>query len=221
MEQPIAAYVFDLYGTLLDYGSLRARFEGLVPDPAAFVASWREKQLHYALASSAMQRFVDFDTLTAAAYEYAAERYALSSSDVAREAAREAWAALPAFSDVPRALAAIRARGHRTAVLSNGTVRSIERGVLAAGIAGAFDALLSVEAVRVYKPDARVYALATQHFEVSAQQIVFVSSNGWDATGAAEFGFSTIWCNRAGLPAERIGKAPHRVVSTLDALVDA
>jgi 2-haloacid dehalogenase len=221
VDRSIAAYVFDLYGTLLDFSSLRTRFVGLVADPDAFVATWREKQLQYALMSSAMQRYVDFDTLTAAAFSYAAERYGLDSGDAARDAAREAWAGLPAFPDVHDALAALRARGAKTAVLSNGTVASIERGVRAAGIAGAFDTLLSVEAVRVYKPDPRVYALATEHFDVPAERIAFVSSNGWDAMGGAEFGFTTIWCNRAGLPLERIGVAPHRTVRSLGELLDA
>ena len=127
MDQPLPVYVFDLYGTLLDYRSLRSRFEGLVADPDALVTTWREKQLQYALAASAMHRYHDFDTLTGAAFAYAADRHGLPATDAARDAAREAWTALPAFPDVPRALEALRARGHHTAILSNGTLRSIER----------------------------------------------------------------------------------------------
>jgi 2-haloacid dehalogenase len=219
MERP-DAYVFDLYGTLLDYRSLRSRVDGLVADSDAFVATWREKQVQYAFAASAMQRYADFDTLTAAAFDYAAERHGLTAQGAERAAAADGWATLPAFADVPGALEALRARGLRAAVLSNGTARAIERGVRAAGLAHLFEALLSVDTVRVYKPDARVYALAEQSLGLPRERIAFVSSNGWDATGAAEFGFQTIWCNRGGLPAERFGAPPKRAIATLAALLD-
>jgi 2-haloacid dehalogenase len=215
-----AAYVFDLYGTLVDYASLRSRFTGLVADPEAFVTSWRQKQLQYALCATAMERYADFETLTARSFEYAAALHGLRYDAGLRDAARDAWSALPAFADVLPALRALRATGARTAVLSNGTPRAIEATARASGLSGVLDAVLSVDAVREYKPRPGVYALAVNHFGLPAADIVFVSSNGWDATGAAEFGFRTVWCNRAGLPTETFGKPPQRTIVTLAALLD-
>jgi len=216
-----AGYVFDLYGTLVDYASLRSQFTGIVPDPSAFVASWRQKQLQYALCATAMERYADFEALTGYAFDYAAALHGLRYDAGFRDAARGAWSALPAFPDVLPALRALRASGARTAVLSNGTRRAIEATVLANGLSAVLDAMLSVDAVREYKPRPSVYALATRHFGVAANELVFVSSNGWDATGAAEFGFRTVWCNRAGLPAETFGKPPERTIASLAALIDA
>jgi 2-haloacid dehalogenase len=217
----VDAYVFDLYGTLVDYGSLRARFSGLVPDPDGFVASWRQKQLQYALTATMMERYLDFDTLTGLAFEYAAALHGLTYDASMRDGARDAWSALPAFADVPGALKGLRAHGYQTAVLSNGTPHAIAATLQAAGLTDSFDAALSVDVVRNYKPRRTVYALAVERFGLPAARIAFVSSNGWDATGAAEFGFHTIWCNRAGLPPETFGKAPARTIATLRELLDA
>jgi len=219
IDAPI--YVFDLFGTLVDYASLRSRFIGAVPDPDAFVSAWRTKQLQYALCATAMERYADFETLTGLAFDYAAAVHGLRCNASERDAARDAWLTLPAFPDALEALTALQARGVRTAVLSNGTPRAIEATVRGNGLASALDVLLSVDTVRAYKPRPPVYEIATKYFDVDARQIAFVSSNGWDATGAAEFGFRTIWCNRANLPAETFGKRPERTIATLAALTDA
>jgi 2-haloacid dehalogenase len=219
VSEPAEAYAFDLYGTLLDYASLRERFGGLVAEPDAFVAAWRSKQLQYALTAAAMERYVDFDTLTGLAFDYTSAAHGLRPDAAARAAAVAAWSALPAFADVPETLALLRARSRRCAVLSNGTRRAIAAALDGAGLAGFFEAVLSVEAVRTYKPRAAVYELAVAHFAAAPERIAFVSSNGWDATGAAEFGFRVTWCNRAGLPAETFGKRPERVVRSLAELL--
>lgn len=217
----VDAYVFDLYGTLVDYGSLRSRFVGLVADPDGFVATWRQKQLQYALTATSMERYADFDTLTGLAFQYAAALHGLPYDEAQRAASRDAWSALPPFADVADTLRALRARGARTAVLSNGTPRAIAATLAAARLTEAFDAALSVDVVRTYKPRPAVYALAVEYFALPAGRIAFVSSNGWDATGAAEFGFQAIWCNRARLPAETFGKKPARTLVTLEELLDA
>ncbi len=113
------------------------------------------------------------------------------------------------------AIAGLRERGAKTAILSNGTPHGIAEATGRAGIAHLFDALLSVDAVRRYKPHPAVYELATTRFATSPERVAFVSSNGWDATGGAEFGFAVHWCNRGGLPAETFARAPVRVVASL------
>lgn len=213
------AYVFDLYGTLVDYATLRDRFVAHVADPDAFVLHWRQKQLAYAFAATLMDRYVDFDTLTGHAFDYSGAAHGLVVDPEMREDAVAAWSQLPAFSDVAGAVATLRARGISTAVLSNGTPRALASTLATARLSDTFDAVLSVDAVRKFKPHPDVYRLATERFETTPDRIVFVSSNGWDATGAAEFGFRVLWCNRAGATVETLGKRPARTLSSLDELL--
>jgi 2-haloacid dehalogenase len=217
---PLPAYAFDLYGTLVDYASLRERMVSLVPNPVAFVDAWRAKQLQYAFISTLMGRYLDFDKLTERALEYTAALDGIALSDVERDELVDAWSHLPAFPDVPPTLHVLREHGCRLAVLSNGTPRALARTIEGAGLAGTLEGLLSVDAVWVYKPRPEVYQLAVDFFALPPDRIGFVSSNGWDAAGAAEFGLTVTWCNRNGLPDETIGRRPARRIGTLAELLD-
>jgi 2-haloacid dehalogenase len=211
-------YVFDLYGTLVDFTSLAERFRSEARDADAFVRDWRAKQLSYAFAATTMNRYEDFDSLTAAAYRYVARLHAMPDDPASVTAALEAWSALPAFPDALAALRETRARGFRTAILSNGTPAALAATVAACGFSEALDTVLSVDPVRKFKPHPEVYALVTKHFAIEPRDVIFVSSNGWDATGAAEFGFAVSWCNRSNLPHETFGTKPTRTIASLDAL---
>jgi 2-haloacid dehalogenase len=213
------AYVFDLYGTLLDYGSLAQIFAPLVARPDVFVSDWRQKQVQYTFAAALMDRYVDFDTLTGRAFAYVCAAHGVEPDAAQRSLAVEAWSALPAYPDAVDTLRTLHARGERCAVLSNGTPRAIAAALEHAGVAPFLEASLSVDAARTYKPKAPVYELAVRHFAMRPDRIAFVSSNGWDATGAAEFGFRVTWCNRAGLPAETFGKGPERTIRSLAELL--
>jgi 2-haloacid dehalogenase len=209
------AVVFDLYGTLVDYTSLAARFGGVVAAPEAFVAAWRTKQLAYAMAATLMDRYRDFDDLTGRAYAYAAASHGAPHDDAAIAQAVAAWSSLPAYGDVAAALTELKTRGIATAILSNGTPPALAATLAAAKLTDRFTHVLSVDTVRAFKPDPRVYALATHTFACEPGDIVFVSSNGWDAAGAGEFGFRVVWCNRGKLPAETFGAAPAHTIATL------
>jgi 2-haloacid dehalogenase len=208
-------YVFDLYGTLVDYNSLRPQIYLLTPNASSLVDLWRLKQLQYSFMSSMMGRYVDFDELTAHALDYAAAQYGVQLDADSRERLIDAWSQLPPYPDVRPALEKLRALGAKLAVLSNGTPPALARTVTAAGLDGYFDALLSVDSVKAYKPRPEVYHLAVERFGLSRGEIGFVSSNGWDAVGAAEFGFDVTWCNRNRLPAETFGARPARTIATL------
>ncbi len=218
---PPAAVVFDLFGTLLDIGSLAIAAAGYAPEPAAFVGTWREKQLGYAFASALMDRYEDFDALTERALRFACARHGLALRDEDLLALAGAWRSVGPYSDARDALAELRGRGIRCAILTNGTPHTSRAALANAALADAVDVTLSVDAVRTYKPSPRVYALATEHYGVSARRLTFVTANGWDATGAAEFGFNVIWCNRAGVPAETFGAAPAATVRGLSELAAA
>lgn len=216
--QPVVI-VFDLFGTLLDIASLRTAAAEFTDDPAAFVATWREKQLGYAFAATLMKRYRNFDELTERALRFAAARHAvtLGERNVATLAA--AWRTVDAYEDARPALEDLRRLGLRCAILTNGTPETSRAALEHASLAEFIDVTLSVDSVREFKPSPRVYALATNHYAVPPDNILFVTANGWDATGAAEFGLRVAWCNRTGAPAETFGTAPALIVSHLRRLV--
>jgi 2-haloacid dehalogenase len=216
-----AAIVFDLFGTLLDISSLKNAAAQYTDDPAAFVATWREKQLGYAFAAAIMARYADFDELTACALRYAAARHGLSGNgDGDWEALAGAWCSVRPYDDALPALAELRGRGLPCAVLTNGTPRTARAATANAGLNESIDVILSFDAVRTYKPDTRVYALATAHYATTADRLLFVTANGWDATGAAAFGMRVVWCNRNALPAETFGPLPAWTIRDLRELTD-
>jgi 2-haloacid dehalogenase len=212
------AYVFDAYGTLFDVHAAITRHRAAAgPDAERFSELWRTKQLEYSWTLTLAGRYVDFWMLTERALDYAFSR--LPSVDRAlRPKLLEAYFALAAFPDAHAAVSALKSRGLKTAILSNGSPPMLNAAVTASGMAGLFDAVLSVDAVRVYKPRPEVYALATDVLRVEPRQVVFVSSNRWDVMGAASFGFQPTWVNRARLPDEYPDHAPVRVVPDLAAL---
>ncbi len=213
-----AAVVFDLYGTLADYSSLSAKMDGGRLSGEAFVAAWRTKQLAYAMAATIMERFEDFDDITGKAYAYVAALHGAPGGAAARERAVAAWSTLPAFPDAAEALAKLASLSIPAAVLSNGSESAVTASLEHLGLRDRFAHALSVDSVRRFKPHPDVYALATKAFGCAPADIVFVSSNGWDATGAAEFGFRVVWCNRGKLPDETFGASPEHVISSLGEL---
>ena len=127
---------------------------------------------------------------------------------------------LDAYAEVPQMLAALKAGGIRTAILSNGAPNMLRAAVETADLGNRLDAALSVDELRVFKPDPRVYQLAVDRLGVAAERICFVSTNGWDAAGAAYFGFKVAWLNRFGQQPERLPGTPAAVIETLDELPD-
>lgn len=219
----IRACVFDAYGTLFDFSSAVARERAALGEKAELVDRlWRQKQIEYTWLRSLMRRYVDFRTVTAEALEWALEAAGVGDAgDVAGRLMR-AYETLDPFPEVPEMLRALRGSGLRTAILSNGTPDMLESAAKSAGIRDLLDAILSVDAVRVYKPDPEVYQFATRTLGLPACAAVFVSSNAWDAHGAASFGFPTVWVNRRGAPHERLPGTPVaqlRDLSGLPALV--
>jgi 2-haloacid dehalogenase len=209
------AIVFDLFGTLLDIASLRSAAARYTPDAAAFVATWREKQLSYAFAATIMDRYEDFDALTLRALRYAIARHGVTIEPDDIQTLSAQWRAARPFDDAAPALAELRESGSRCAVLTNGTPATAHAALISAGLDAGIDVTLSVDAVAAYKPAARVYALAAAHYATTPEQLVFVTANGWDATGAADFGLRVIWCNRSGAPAETFGAPPARTIESL------
>lgn len=209
---------FDLYGTLLEVASVGRAAERLTSEPAALVDLWRQKQLEYSWLRSLMGRHRDFWGVTGDALDYALDRLGLELDGDERAALLDAWLDVRPYAEVPAALAKLNDR--KLGVLSNGSPDMLSAGIAAAGLDGALDTVISVEEVGIFKPHPSVYALAEQHFGLTADRILFVSSNPWDAAGAKSFGFAVAWVNRSGATPERLGAAPDLVVSDLAELAD-
>jgi len=196
------AFVFDAYGTLFDVHAAIAQHRGAAgPDADRFSEIWRAKQLEYTWTLTLAGRYVDFWTLTERALDYAFARFP-SVDKALRPKLLDAYLTLGAFPDARALLRDLKARGETTAILSNGAPRMLAAAVAAANVAGDLDAVLSVDAIRIYKPRPEVYALVTARFQLAPRDVIFVSSNRWDVMGAAAFGFRTAWINRAGMAEE-------------------
>ena len=217
----IAACVFDAYGTLFDVGSVAraaaAALEARGVDVAAFSDLWRARQLQYTWLRALTGRHADFWQVTGDALDYALEAQDLSDPTL-RAGLLQQYLGIGAYPEVPAVLQRLRAGGMRLAILSNGTPGMLDAALANAGLAGVFEAVISVEEAGVYKPHPRVYAMAPDRLGVAAEAICFLSSNGWDAWSAKAYGLRVLWCNRAGLPGERLPQAPDGQIRDLAAL---
>lgn len=212
------AVVFDAYGTLFDVHSAVMRHAARIgPEAAAFSAHWRGRQLEYTWVLSLAGRYRDFWALTTEALDQSLQRFP-GIDPALRPDLLAAYRRLDAYPEVPAMLARLKERGVRTAILSNGEPSMLADAVGGAGLGPFLDAVLSVDAVRVFKTDPSTYALVEPALRVPPAGVLFVSSNRWDVAGAAAFGFRCLWCNRAGAPDEYPDLAPVAVVKDLGGL---
>jgi 2-haloacid dehalogenase len=212
-------YVFDAYGTLFDVHAAIARHRAVAgPDADRFSELWRSKQLEYTWTHTLASRYADFWTLTQRALDYCFERFPSVDRGL-RGALLDAYLKLDAYPDARAVLRELKARGERTAILSNGAPAMLASAVEAAGLASELDAVLSVDRLRMFKPRPEVYALATAEFSCRPAEVAFVSSNRWDAMGATAFGFRAVWINRMRAPDEYADCPPAATVSDLSGLL--
>jgi len=212
------ALVFDAYGTLFDVHSVQARCEEFWPGKGAILSqAWRGKQLEYTWQRSLMGRYVPFSTVTRESLEYACAALGLVAGPAEKEALMNEYRNLAPFPEVPGALG--RLRGRKLAILTNGSPDMIDPLVRNRGMEKTFDAVLSVDELKVYKPAPAVYELAVRRLRVPREKIGFVSSNCWDALGAKTFGFTVYWINRAKAPVDRLGAQPDQIVGGIDEIL--
>ncbi len=211
----VSACLFDAYGTLFDFASAAAACEAApVERRAALTALWRDKQLQYSWLRSLQGRYVDFWNVTGDALDYALDNLGLADAGL-RDPLMALYRRLSPFPEVPATLRALRGAGYATAILSNGSPAMLADAVAAAGLEGLFDAVMSVDPLRVFKTDPRVYQYALDRLGLAASEVAFLSSNGWDAYAASDFGLGVVWCNRYRQPRERLPGAPDFEISNL------
>jgi 2-haloacid dehalogenase len=218
----VKALVFDAYGTLFDVLSVSSLCESLFPGSGtALAVMWRSKQLQYSLLRSMMERYVDFWQITQDALTYSTAALGLDLTSEKRDRLMDAYRTLHAFPDVKAGLQQLRAKGLRLAILSNGAPEMLRSATASAGIRDLLDEIISVDEVKVFKPSPRVYQLASTRLGVAAEDIGFVSSNGWDVAGASSAGLTAFWIQRvAAEPPEELGYRAAHVVHAITDLVE-
>lgn len=223
---PITTCIFDAYGTLFDVAAA-ARNAAAEPGRDAFAAhwpqiaeQWRLKQLQYTWLRAVMGKHLEFWQVTQDGLDWALEAQGLEDDTDLRERLLQLYWELEAYAEVPEMLAALKANSMNTAILSNGSPEMLAGAVQSANIGGVLDDVLSVESVGIYKPASEVYDLVGQRFGCTPDEVLFVSSNGWDACAAAGYGFVTAWVNRKGEPMDRLAAKPQHMLSDLRGIPD-
>ncbi len=210
----IKGLIFDAYGTLFDVHSVVEAAREITSDPQVLSRVWRQKQLEYTWLRSLMGRYEDFWKVTEAALRFAVRQLDVAANDAEIKKLMEAYLSLRAYPDVAPAFE--RLRGRPLAILSNGSPKMLEAATRSSGLAPHLSHVISVDLVKTFKPSPAVYALGAKIMGLAAGEILFVSSNGWDAVGATAFGYRVGWCNRGKAPAEELGMVPDLTVERLD-----
>ena len=218
---PITTCVFDAYGTLFDVAAAARQAASEPAFPALktrwmdVANQWRLKQLQYTWLRALSDAHTDFWEVTQNGLDWALESTGLDGDPALRQRLLDLYWELQAYPEVAPMLSALKTAGLNTAILSNGSPDMLNGAVQSAGIGDVLDDVLSVESVGIFKPDRRVYDLVGARFGCAPDEVLFVSSNGWDAAAASGYGFVTAWANRAGEPVDRLPWTPTHILSDL------
>ncbi|HEY9718282.1 MAG TPA: haloacid dehalogenase type II [Trichormus sp.] len=211
----IRACVFDAYGTLFDFESTVTQCPDVPDDRHAELTSlWRDKQLQYAWLRTLEGHYVDFWQVTADALEFALDALGIATPAL-HEKLMQFYLRLDAFPEVPEVLSWLRQSGYKTAILSNGTPTMLDAIVNNAGLANLLDEVMSADAVKAFKTHPLVYEHCLERLKLQPHQVLFHSSNAWDAFGASAFGMRVVWCNRYGQRRERLPGNPDFEIKNL------
>jgi 2-haloacid dehalogenase len=214
----MAIFVFDAYGTLFNVHAAIARFRSQAgPEADRMSELWRAKQLEYSWTLTLAGRYADFWALTERALDYSLTRFP-SVDKALRPKLLEAYFKLGAFPDARAALRALKDKGHKTGILSNGSPNMLKGAVDAANVGGDLDAVLSVDSLKMFKPRLEVYGLVTDHYRCKPAEVTFVSSNRWDVMASVSVGFRGLWVNRSKMPDEYLDFPPLQTLSDLNTL---
>jgi 2-haloacid dehalogenase len=200
--------LFDVHSGVLRAG------HNIPGDLHALSNLWRQKQLEYTWLRSLMERYEDFWDVTEAALHAAVTQLKIDASDAQLDGLMQAYLFPSAFPDARPALDALQ--GAPLAILSNGSPKMLESAVRHNNMEHYFAEIISVDQVKTYKPSPRVYSLATEILSLPASEILFSSSNWWDAAGAKAFGYKVCWCNRSQGQIENLGFSADVTVLGLD-----
>lgn len=212
------AVVFDAF-PIFDPRPSAAVAESVFPGQgAALTSAWRTRQFEYQWLRALAGQYVDFIQATRDSLRFAAGQLQLSLSASQEQMLMSAWSNLQVWPDAPGAVRTLRGAGLRLAFLSNMTGPMLDDGLKSAGLTEAFEAVISTDRIRSYKPDPRAYQLGVDVLRLPKEQILFVAFAGWDVAGARWFGYPTFWANRGNAPAEVLDAVPDAAGADLGAL---
>ena len=218
--------VFDAYGTLFDI-TAAARKSALVSSNSLPKSSWedlaeiwRKKQIEYTWLQNILNCQTDFRDITSKALDFALEEMALEQDPKLRETLLDLYWTSEVYPEVGQILKELNLLNINLAILSNGTLEMLLSACSSTGINKYFDFIVSVDEVGIFKPDKRVYELVDSKMGYKTNEVLFVSSNGWDIVGATKYGFSTVWVNRGKKPVERLPWKAKYELSNLTQLID-
>jgi 2-haloacid dehalogenase len=216
--QKIKAIAFDAF-PIFDPRPVYALAEQLFPGKGGELSNaWRGRQFEYQWLRSLGGHYVDFWHATDDALVYAAKATKLDLSPDKRMQLMHAFLELKAWPDVAQQLQALKKEGMRIAFLSNATPNILESGIRNSGLEGAFDSVISTDAIRSYKPDPRAYQMGVETLKLKRDEILFVAFAGWDVAGAKWFGYPTYWVNRLNAPVEELDAIPDGIGANLNDL---
>lgn len=215
----IQALVFDVYGTLFDVHSVKEQAEALYPDHGEAISKrWREKQLEYSFLRQLNGQYVPFSQVTQDALRYTLLELKLHVTEEQITTLMETYLTLDVYPEVSSVLETMADK--RLVVLSNGSHDMLDPLIEQSGLADRFEHLVSVDDIKQYKPAPASYMHALNTLGLKREEILFMSSNGWDITGAKSFGFKTAWINRNGLPVEELNLDPDRIYDDLTGITE-
>ena len=216
-KMAVTTCIFDAYGTLFDVtaaakiAATEDSTTNLLDNWPKLAQIWRAKQLEYSWIRAITGVHANFWEVTIDGLDFALEALKLDKNLPLRQRLLQLYNELQAFPEVTQMLWRLKQQGMNTAILSNGSPTMLQSAVETACIAENLDAVLSVEAVGIYKPHVSVYDLVGQQFSCNKEEVLFVSANGWDVSAATGYGFETVWVNRMDNPIDRLPFRPKHV----------
>ena len=215
-----AGIAFDAYGTIFDLGQIEQHCARVTDRAAEMASLWRMKQLDYAILRTVMDRYADWGQITSDALDYAATALGIVLDPASRRLLMRGWLELPAYPDVPPALARLAESDLRLLMLSNGTTQMLSPLIERNGLSDRFLAVLTSEAVQTFKPDPSIYGQVIDQLHARINEILFVTANGFDVAGSKAVGVTVCRVDRRGEPLDQLGLEPDLHVRDLAELAD-
>ena len=213
------AIVFDAYGTLFDVNSAAEKCKNKIGDNWELFANyWRTTQLEYTWLRSLMKRHKDFWQVTGDSLDKSMKAYKIDAS--MRSELLDLYKILSPFEEVPEVLKSLKEKNYKLAILSNGTPSLLNELVKSNKLDNLFDDLFSIEEVKIYKPDSKVYDMPIKKYNIQKDEVAFLSANTWDVSGGGNYGFNSIWVNRNNNIFDNLDYKPQNEIKNLKKLID-
>ena len=215
--------IFDAYGTLFDVTSAtrivanEEKYSSFPNHSVKVSNSWRIKQLEYSWLRNIMHEYIDFWQITKDALDFALEENQIKNEKL-RQRLLDVYWNLSAYPEAQDVLTTLKANNIQTGILSNGSKQMLNSAVVSANLENYLDKIISIDGIEIYKPDPKVYQMVIDQFNCKIEEVLFISSNGWDIAGASKFGFTTLWVNRNLIPKDRLTFMPNKITNNLSTI---